>query len=301
MLIALHARRSAAAVEQFHRNHPKRPLIVALTGTDLYDDIGHDPQAQRSLELAARLIVLHGGATAELPRQHRAKVRVIHQSAVPPTERAQPLPDAFEVCVIGHLRAVKDPFRTAEAVRRGGLPATSRITVTHLGAVLDDEMARRAQQEAEVNPRYRWVGDVPRREAKRILARSRLLVLSSKMEGGANVVSEALACKVPILSSRIAGSVGLLGEDYPGYFSVGDTQGLANLLIRAETDESFYKLLNEHCAKRAYLVDPARERRAWQELLSEFGGLTARGVDTPLGQHYKALCPLRAGRFRAGG
>jgi glycosyltransferase involved in cell wall biosynthesis len=78
--------------------------------------------------------------------------------------------------------------------------------------------------------RYGWRGAVPRTEALAVLARSRLLALTSLQEGGANVVSEALAAGVPIVSSAIPGSIGLLGADYPGYFPVGDTEALATVL-----------------------------------------------------------------------
>ena len=54
------------------------------------------------------------------------------------------------------------------------------------------------------------------------------------MEGGANVVSEAIAVGVPVVGVAHPGSVGLLGEDYPGYFPVGDTEGLAALLRRTK-------------------------------------------------------------------
>ncbi len=175
--------------------------------------------------------------------------------------------DVFEVCVMGHLRAVKDPFRAAEAVAL--LPESSKISVLHLGGALDDAMADRARQETQQNERYRWLGDQPRPKARQVLAASRLLVLSSRMEGGANVISEALACDVPVLSSRIAGSVGLLGEDYPGYFAVGDTQGLADLMRRAEADEAFYQQLQTHCRGRAHLFEPDRELRAWEDLLGD--------------------------------
>ncbi len=267
LLIALHARRSSGSIDRFHSEYPELPLIVALTGTDLYDDIHHDVNAQRSLALATRLVVLHGLGADELPNRHRAKSRVVYQSASAPRGSLQRATDAFEVCVMGHLRQVKDPFRTADATRL--LPAASRVRLLQLGAAMEPGMAERAEREMCENPRYRWLGDQPRRRALEILAASHLLVLSSRAEGGANVISEALACGVPILSSRIAGSVGLLGDDYPGYFEYGDTQALANLINRGETEASFRRLLEEWCEKRAYLVDPAREQAAWAELIAE--------------------------------
>jgi glycosyltransferase involved in cell wall biosynthesis len=192
---------------------------------------------------------------------------VIFQSAVAPAKRAAPDPDAFETCVLGHLRPVKDPFRAAMAARL--LPASSRIRVLHIGAALSEAMAERACAESARNPRYRWLGELPRGRALRALGRCRLLVLTSRMEGGANAISEALACSVPILASRISGSIGLLGENYPGYFPSGDTRALATLLRRAETDAEFYAELCACCRRLAPLVEPARERESWDDLLRE--------------------------------
>ncbi|MBC7818128.1 MAG: glycosyltransferase, partial [Planctomycetaceae bacterium] len=202
-----------------------------------------------------------------LPRGLQSKARVIVQSAVGPKSRPAPRKDAFEVCVVGHLRPVKDPFRTALAARR--LPPQSQIIVSHLGAALGPRMARRAHTEMHRNPRYRWLGDLPHARAMRVLARSRLLVNSSEMEGGANAICEALACDVPVLSSRIAGSIGLLGEDYPGYFEFGDTLELAALLSRFETDAEFREQLTSRCRELARIVEPKRERAAWRRLLTE--------------------------------
>ena len=171
--------------------------------------------------------------------------------------------------MLGHLRPVKDPFRTALAVRL--LPPASRLAILHLGSALSPEMAAQARAEAAVNPRYRWLGEVPRGRALRVLGRCRLLVLTSELEGGANAISEAVAVSVPVLSSRIAGSVGLLGADYPGYFPVGDTAALARLLERAESDAAFYRALQEWCARLSPLVDPVRERQSWADLLAELG------------------------------
>lgn len=266
VLIALHARRSYDSIARFREEHPQRPLIVALTGTDLYGDIRSDALAQQSLEWADRLITLQPAGIDELPAHLRPKVRVIYQSSIAPKGSYLPRRDRFEVCVMGHLRTVKDPFRTAQAARL--LPSNSRIHVLHLGGIIDTEMLEQAQTEMAENPRYRWLGDLPRWKALRVLSRCRLLALTSLMEGGANVITEAIACGVPVISSRIEGSIGLLGADYPGYFPVGDTEALASLLYRAETDQAYYAGLAARCAQLKWLADPAVERARWADLLA---------------------------------
>jgi hypothetical protein len=175
LLIALHARKSHAAVRAFHTVHPARPLLLALTGTDLYQDLPADPAARASLDLATRLILLQPAAINQLPRRHRHKARVIYQS-VTSTKGQSNISNSksqiFRICVVGHLREVKDPFRTAEAARL--LPATSRAQIIHLGAALDDAMAARARQEMQDNPRYHWLGEQPRWRARQLIARSHL-------------------------------------------------------------------------------------------------------------------------------
>ncbi len=267
VLVALHARRSAPAIRRFRRDHPTGPLVVALTGTDLYRDIKTSRPAQRSLALADRLVLLQDDGASHLPAAVRDKARVIYQSAQPPRRPGAPLTRVFEAVVIGHLRAVKDPFRAALAARR--LPDTSRLQVVQIGAALTPAMADRAEREMAANPRYRWLGELSHARTVARLARSRLLVVTSKIEGAANVASEALAARVPIIATEISGLIGLLGADYPGYFPVGDTSALTDLLNRAETDRAFYRSLRTACAARRPLVDPRRERRAWRDLLAE--------------------------------
>ncbi len=267
LLIALHAGKSAAAIENFSTQHPNRPIIVAMTGTDIYGDLCANPQVLSSLELATRIVALQPSAIDVLPEQLRDKTRVIYQSVSRPTEPSKRRCDFFEICVIGNLREVKDPFRIVEAVKH--LPKSSTISVVHLGAALSENMANRAKLESEKNERYQWLGPLPRQQAMRRLTNSRLMVLTSIMEGGANVVSEAIVCGVPVISSRISGSIGLLGEDYPGYFPVGDEHELAKLIHRAETDSDFLESLATNTAKLAPLFDPASEQLAWKNLLNE--------------------------------
>ena len=272
LLIALHAFKSHSSIRRFRDARPSDPLVVGLTGTDLYGDIHTRPEAVESLGLATRLVLLQPLGRAVLPAAVQDKARVIYQSVRVPPPTGPIRADGFEVCVMGHLRPVKDPLRTALAARL--LPAASRIRVLHLGGALSEEVAEQARAEATRNPRYHWLGELPRSEALGVLSRCRVLSLTSESEGGANVISEAVVASVPVISSRIAGSIGLLGEDYPGYFPVGDTRALADLLWRAEADPEFYDALRDCCARLRPLFDPVRERQSWGVLLGElFPGL----------------------------
>ncbi|HEY6305958.1 MAG TPA: selenoneine biosynthesis selenosugar synthase SenB [Candidatus Angelobacter sp.] len=267
LLITLHARHSFPTLDRFHRAHPDIPVVLALTGTDLYQDIERSWEARRSLEIASRLVVLQPKAVEALPARLRSRCRVIYQSAEPVGPPDRPEGNVFRVCVLAHLRAVKDPLRAAYAVR--DLPTDSRVQVAHAGGVLDPELAREAEAEQRRNPRYSWLGDLPHEGALRLLAGSHLLVLTSLLEGGANVVSEAIAADVPVLSTFIPGSIGILGPEYPGYFPVDDTRALCLLMQQAETDSVFYGELKRRISDLKPLVDPGRERGSWRALLAE--------------------------------
>ena len=284
LLVALHARRSHPSIMDFRRQNPEAPIIVTLTGTDLYRDIRNNHLAQLSMEIATKIVVLQPKAIEELQPSLRNKTRVIYQSVEARQARTgtsgrvakrresnskarEESNGSFDVCVIGHLRAVKDPFRTAMAARL--LPDSSRIHVLQVGGEMTDTMGARARQEMRLNQRYQWLGEQPRWRVGRILAKTSLCVLSSRMEGGANVLSEAIVGSVPILASRIDGNVGILGADYPGYFEVGNTKQLARLLTRVETSPEYLAELRERVKNLVSLFSPEREQKAWADLVGE--------------------------------
>lgn len=266
-MVAIHAWRSAAAIRRFKARHPESPVILQLSGTDIYQYLIEDPAPTlRSIELADRLVALNSLAWQVVPEKFRTKLQVIFQSAPKPVQPRRPGVRHIDVSVIGHLRDVKDPLRAAAAARL--LPATSRIRIVHTGRAYSAEWAARAEAEMAANPRYVWRDDVPRAVVRDLLRRSHAMVLSSLSEGGANVISEAVVAGVPILASHIDGNVGLLGADYPAYFPVGDTEALARLLQRIETDGRFVATLGRAIAKRAPLFRPEREIAAWRRLLA---------------------------------
>jgi len=264
LLIALHARKSAAAVFAFRQAKPAAPVVLVLTGTDVYRDIDTDADAQSVLELATRIVVLQPEARWRLTPRQRRKTEVIFQSAEPGLRHAPPA-DRFRVVVLGHLRGEKDPFRAVMAL--ANLPDADTIELVHLGDALSPDMEEQAREWMKREPRYHWLGGRPHHQALQWLARSHLLVVSSVMEGGANVICEAARIGVPVLASRISGNVGMLGAGYPGYFPLFKTPVLASLIERACCDSVFYRRLKDAIRARRALFAPAAERAALRTLL----------------------------------
>jgi putative glycosyltransferase (TIGR04348 family) len=263
LMLALHARRSHPSIKAFPKD---RPLVLALTGTDVYRDIHSSAEARESLARADRLIVLQPEAAKELPPRLRRKVKVVVQSS-DSTLRHDPEARKPRFCVIGHLRDEKDPLRAALALR---LLQRKDVELVHLGEALDAGLGKQARKAMRLDPRYRWLGAVAHERALRWLASSHAMVISSRMEGGANVVCEALRIGVPILASRIPGNVGLLGRDYAGYFPVEDEGALAGLMARAVSDRRFYQSLKTQVKRLRAKVAPQAEARA---LLAALSGL----------------------------
>jgi putative glycosyltransferase (TIGR04348 family) len=265
-MVALHARRSAESIAAWARAFPHRGLAVVLTGTDLYRDILVDPAAQRSLQLAQRLIVLHELAARDVPAALRDRCRVCLQST--PWRRPLKKSTALLRCVmVGHLRDEKSPRTYFDAAR--ALAARTDIHFDHIGAPLDADLALQARALQCEQPRYRWLGGLAHGVTRSRIQRAHLLVHASRLEGGAHVVIEAVRSGTPVLASRIAGNVGLLGADYGGYFEPGDSAALARSIARCRDDAAMLNRLRVQCDRRAPLFDPARERATLRHVVAE--------------------------------
>lgn len=275
IMLALHARRSAAAIDAWTRAKGGQQLAVVLTGTDLYQDILRDAPAQRSLQLAGRLVVLQELGFEALPAEHRHKARVIYQS----TSARQRLAKSdrnLRAVMVGHLRDVKSPQTLFEAARL--LVGRADILIDHIGAAGEPIWAERARATERDCLGYRWLGELPHGKARQAIQRAHVLVHTSAMEGGAHVIMEAVRSGTPVLASRIAGNVGMLGPDYEGYFEHGNAAQLAALLERCRAGQglppndpapSLLGRLRAQCALRAPLFSEEAERAALLGLLHE--------------------------------
>lgn len=118
------------------------------------------------------------------------------------------------------------------------------------------------------NPRFQWLGELDQASTRQLMADSHAMVISSVMEGGANVVSEACRAGLPVIASDIPGNRGLLGPDYAGYFPVGDERALASLLAKAEADPAFLSQLESQVAQLAERFLPEKEQASLERALA---------------------------------
>lgn len=271
LVMALHAWRSHSAICAWRRAYPSTPLVVVLTGTDIYRfQYSHPNSVRESLQLADALIGLHDCVQEDIPLDFHGRLHIVHQSALPlPSRAPAPSKQTFDILVAGHLREEKDSLRSAYAVRE--LPANSRLRIVQLGGAHSEEWAEAARAEMANNPRYRWLGDLPRWRVRQWMSRARLMVISSRMEGGANVVSEACVAGLPVVASDIPGNRGLLGADYAGYFPLADTAALRQCLLRAESDPAFVNKLRQQVQARAPMFRPEAEREDLARIIAALG------------------------------
>ncbi|MEM9018175.1 MAG: selenoneine biosynthesis selenosugar synthase SenB [Verrucomicrobiota bacterium] len=265
ILIALHGKKSKGSMDAYREENPDGKLILGLAGTDIYPK--PDKVTLEAASLADAIIGLQDLAPKKIPKKDRDKVHVIRQSATPCQTAPEKDTSVFTVSVLGHLRQVKDPLLLAQASRL--LPPESKVLVVQAGDILEEAYEEPVEEELVSNPRYRYFGELNRESTSRLIAASDLMCLTSINEGGARVVGEAIVNQTPVLSTKMDGSIGLLGADYPGYFPVGDAEALSDLLTRCETDPEFLSLLRDACVKLAPLFSPECEKEGLDEILSQ--------------------------------
>ena len=265
ILITLHAIKGAPAVFDFKKKTPNGRVIILLTGTDIYQGLAEGSQiGGDALQVADRIVVPQEAALRKLPEKVRGKTVVIRPSLDPIAVKATSSQSPFVISVVGHLRPVKRPFLTIETLAQH--PEWSDLEVWQIGQALDAEMRKTAEFWMEEDKRYRWCGGLPREESLALCAKSSLTINSSILEGGANAVLEAMTMGVPVLASRIEGNVGLMGDDYPGYFEEGGMAKALEAIMHQLVDLDELSLL---LADRLPLFSRVRESESWLELLIE--------------------------------
>lgn len=264
VLIALHGLRSHDSIQRFKKAHPDHPVILIMTGTDIYRDLKSSKKVIQSMEMANAIVVLQPDAIQSLPKKFHPKVRVIYQS-IKSISRKSPPKHHFLASIIGHLRSEKDPFCAAQSLKL--LPPDSKIQLIQLGQAMSPDFKKEAISLDKNIERYRWLGQLSHPKTLQWLSRSHVMIISSIMEGGAHVVSEAIAIGIPVIASDIPGNRGLLGNNYPAYYPVGDQAALSKLLTKVESNKVFYQKLCKAIAGRQKITKPELEQESIQKLI----------------------------------
>lgn len=265
LLVAVHAVKSSSSVLAHFAAHPAQRRVVLLAGTDVYPTFQPTTSTLAALRAADAIVTLQPLAQQVLDAELRCKARTIVQSATAVAgERPK---DRFAVAVLAHLRAIKAPLLPFQALAH--VPKQLALEVTLAGKVLEPELGHAALHWQQREARAKFVGELSRQAARRMLASSHLLVVPSHAEGGANVVSEALAAGTPVLATAVPGNIGLLGADWPGLFPPNDAAALGALFSALASDSTHYQELVARTRVLQNLVDPRHELAAWNALLQD--------------------------------
>ena len=263
--IGLHAERSAASLELALAASPKVRAITVLTGTDLHREGGLSSLALKQLERSDRLVVLSPGGLELLPEELRSRTCTIPQ--VPGDLQPAPLREGTPtLAMLSHLRPVKDPLVVLEAL--GHLSESAPLRIVHAGEPLDPALASRCEQTSAEDPRYSYLGRLPREQALATLKSSHGLLLPSRSEGGASVLSEALLLGRAVIASDAPGITAFLPKTYGGIFPVGSASDLAALLERFAAQPPWRLELAEQCVAMGTQLRSVEEAKAWQDLVT---------------------------------
>lgn len=238
---ALHARKGGAAWLD-HALPGDPPLVVSLTGTEIHRDLGDPSLAPRVLGALreARLVLSSGGAllasaVAVVPSLSGRSAVVPKGVDLPPRDpgfdlrRAAGLPrNAFVFLLPAGLREVKDPLFALEPLsrlRRGD----PRVAFVHCGESLDPSLEEALRARAAAEPWVRTLGAVPYRRMGSVYAGASVVLNTSRSEGYANVLPEAMAAGRPLLAADIPANAETV------------VRGRTGLLYRAGDADSFLR------------------------------------------------------------
>jgi glycosyltransferase involved in cell wall biosynthesis len=278
--IVLNAARSASCVHTLAA--AGIPVMVVMTGTDLYGVLRADratetsyAAAESAMLTASMVLTLQEEAQQEIQRRWPAlagRVFVLPQTS-PPRKPHAPVvtvqSKTVRFLIAAHIREEKDP-RTAfqafhiafpdgwaERADGGRVP----VRLIHVGGYQDKTLAHELMLLAGQFPGILLEGPLTHAETMRQMTHVHCLVQPSISEGGALVIAEAVACRLPVIASNIPAHRAQLGADYPGLFKTGDAHDLARQLRRFVADpELLSDLQRRQAALITKLASPAQER-----------------------------------------
>ena len=163
------------------------------------------------------------------------KVHVLHSLYMDfDIYQPQAVPKQYDVLFVGRLASNKGILHLLEAVER---VAQTHPTVT---LAIRGSGALRAEIEARAQARGLNVTFLPRvahtRDMAQVYSRARLLVCASTVEGNPRVTIEAMACGVPVISTRVGIMPQVIDDGENGYLVDNNPDAIARAIRRLLDD-----------------------------------------------------------------
>lgn len=223
-----------------------KPVITTLRGSDV-------ARATRSgldrmiLNLAvrhSRIVICVSVAMAEqLRTQYPRRTADIHaclngaDESFFAIQRTISASTGLRVLAVGNLIRLKGFDVLVEAVARAGHRERMHVCIVGGGPEKEPLIAQAASR--GVASCFTFVGTVPASEMPKRVSEADVFVLSSRSEGRPNVVVEALAGGLPVISTDLEGVQGMVRNGDTGWLvAVDDADALAAALDQAITDRA---------------------------------------------------------------
>lgn len=154
--------------------------------------------------------------------------------------------DAPVIGVIGRLDRQKDPLNMLRVVRLVSEKMPEAVFIFAGHGPLENACKREAAR-LRIENNVGWIGWVP--DVRPLLSRMSMLALSSRWEGMPNVVLEAMACRKPVVATRVGGTAELVEHDRTGLLAEhGQWEIFAGNILRLISDRPLREAFG--CAAR---------------------------------------------------
>ena len=168
--------------------------------------------------------------------KHWDKITIVHCGVNPAAYRHDPGGSGNRVAFVGRLDPVKGALLLIEAMAEV-LKAHPDATLTLAGDGPARAGAEARAKALGIDTAIHFAGFMTQGQVADLLAQSDMLVLPSFAEGLPVVYMEALASRIPVVASRVAGVQELVEDGVTGYaVPPGDVATLADRMIRLMDD-----------------------------------------------------------------
>jgi glycosyltransferase involved in cell wall biosynthesis len=204
--------------------------------------------------------------------KHWSKIAIVHCGVSPETYRRETDDSGKRVAFVGRLDPVKGALLLIEAMAQV-LKVHPDATLTLAGDGPARAGAEARAAELGIAGSVRFAGFMTQGQVAGLLANSDMLVLPSFAEGLPVVYMEALASRIPVVASRVAGVQELVEDGVTGFtVPPGDVPTLADRMIRLMNDPARARAMGEAGRKAVEAEHDIRREGEWLATLFCQGG-----------------------------